>query len=56
MKLTDEDLRDFQRIWKSAFQEELPLEKARVIAADVMKLYSLLGQSGNRDQQLETLK
>lgn len=44
MTLTEEDLHEFQELWKSTFHEELPLDDARLIAAGVMELYSLLAQ------------
>jgi hypothetical protein len=53
MNLSDEDLQEFQRIWQSAFHEEIPMEEARVIAVDVMQLYSLLGQPKDQRSQSE---
>jgi hypothetical protein len=49
MTLTPEDLKEFQAIWKSVFQEEIGVEEASLIAAGVMQLYSLLARSARAE-------
>ena len=53
MKLTEEDLRVFQEIWKNTFHEAICIEEARLIAADVMELYSLLEEPRHPELQPE---
>jgi hypothetical protein len=45
MKLSDVDVMEFQQIWKDIFHEEISTEEARLVASDVMALYSHLAQS-----------
>lgn len=52
MKLEENDLEEFRKIWQSVFHEEIPMEEARILAADVMQLYALLGQP--RDQRFQS--
>lgn len=52
MKLEESDLQEFRKIWQSVFHEEIPMEEARIVAAGVMQLYSLLGQP--RDAQFRS--
>lgn len=40
MTLTDEDVREFQAIWKKAFGEELPPPAARQRAFELIELYA----------------
>jgi hypothetical protein len=54
MELGDQDIKEFQEIWHNAFHEEIPLDEARAIAADVMRLYSLLGQSREQGSLLDS--
>jgi hypothetical protein len=53
MTFSEEDLREFQTIWKGIFHEEIPMEEARIVAADVIELYSLLGQTGSSQSRSE---
>jgi hypothetical protein len=52
MDLGEKDIEEFREVWRTAFHEEISLEEARAIAADVMRLYFLLGQSRGRDSRL----
>lgn len=47
MQLTDDDIREFQEIWKKEFKEEISFEQARREAALVLELYSILLEPGN---------
>jgi len=42
MKLTDDDVARFRRIYKESYGEELPSEEARVLALRLIRLYQLL--------------
>ena len=42
MKLTDEDVTEFCRIYKEAYGEEMPIEEARMWAIRLVRLYRIL--------------
>jgi hypothetical protein len=42
MKLTDEDVAEFRRIYQEAYGEEMPLEEARMWAIRLVRLYRIL--------------
>jgi hypothetical protein len=42
MTLSDNDLREYQRIWKEEFQEEISIQDARHSASMLMELFALL--------------
>lgn len=42
MQLTEEDIREFQVIWRKEFKEEISFERARREASLVLELYSIL--------------
>lgn len=41
MRLTDGDIKDFQRLWREEFQEEVPADIARERASRLIDLYLL---------------
>jgi hypothetical protein len=42
MKLSDDDLEEFARLWREEFKEELPMEEARNRGTELLELYALL--------------
>jgi len=42
MKLTDEDVADFRRVYQAAYGEELPIDEARMWAIRLVRLYRIL--------------
>lgn len=42
MELTDDDIREYQEIWKKEFGEEISAEEARLSASQVIELFRLL--------------
>jgi hypothetical protein len=42
MKLTDEDVAEFCRVYKEAYGEDMPLEEARMWAIRLVRLYRIL--------------
>jgi hypothetical protein len=42
MKLTDEDVAEFRRVYKEAYGEEMPLGEARMWAIRLIRLYRIL--------------
>ena len=42
MKLTDEDVAEFRRVYQEAYGEEMPLEEARMWAIRLVRLYRIL--------------
>src|SRR6059036_309236 len=42
MKLTDEDVAEFRRVYKEAYGEEMPPEEARMWAIRLVRLYRIL--------------
>jgi hypothetical protein len=42
MKLTDDDVAEFRRVYKEAYGEEMPLEEARMWAIRLVRLYRIL--------------
>jgi hypothetical protein len=42
MELTDDDIREYQEIWKREFGEEISTEEARRSASQVLELFRLL--------------
>jgi hypothetical protein len=42
MKLTDEDVAEFCRVYKEAYGEEMPVEEARMWAVRLVRLYRIL--------------
>jgi hypothetical protein len=42
MKLTDEDVAEFCRVYKEAYGEEMPLEEARMWAIRLVRFYRIL--------------
>jgi hypothetical protein len=42
MKLTDEDVAEFRRVYKEAYGEEMPVEEARMWAIRLVRLYRIL--------------
>ena len=44
MHLTNEDLTEFQAIWKREFGEDLPLNEARQRAFELLELYAVLAR------------
>ena len=41
MRLTDDDIREFQRLWREEFREEVPVDVARERASRLIDLYLL---------------
>ena len=46
MKLTDNDVAEFCRVYKNSYGEDLALDEARIWAVRLVRLYRLLLQSG----------
>jgi hypothetical protein len=44
MKLSDEDIAEFQEVWKRAFGEDLDAGEARNIAHNLLELYAALAR------------
>jgi hypothetical protein len=42
MKLTDEEVAEFRRVYKEAYGEEMPIEEARMWAIRLVRLYRIL--------------
>ena len=42
MKLTDEDVAEFCRVYQEAYGEEMPLQEARMWAVRLVRLYRIL--------------
>ncbi len=42
MELTDDDIREYQEIWKKEFGEEISADDARRSASQVIELFRLL--------------
>lgn len=42
MELTDDDIREYQAIWKEEFGEEISAEDARRSASELLELYRML--------------
>jgi hypothetical protein len=42
MKLTDEDVAEFCRVYKEAYSDEMPLEEARMWAIRLARFYRIL--------------
>ena len=42
MKLTDDDVAAFRRVYQEAYGEEMPLEEARMWAIRLVRLYRIL--------------
>lgn len=44
MELTDEDIREYQEIWKEEFGETLTAGEAQLIAGQLLRLYEFLAE------------
>ena len=44
MELTEEDLREFSRLWREEFHEEITPEDARAVASSLVELYWVLAR------------
>lgn len=45
MQISEESLKEFQRIWNEDYGEELAADKARALASNVLEVFTLLRQS-----------
>ena len=44
MELKDNDIKEFVRRWRDEFNEELPLEQARIKINNLLELYTTLAR------------
>lgn len=44
MQLTDDDIREFQEIWKAEFNEEITADRARTEGTLLLELFVLLAK------------
>jgi hypothetical protein len=50
MKLTDEEIADFIRTWRNAFDEELSVAEARAKLTDLLTFFGSVSRSPGPDQ------
>jgi len=54
MHLSDQDIREFQELWRQQFEESLTEDKAREEAMQLLELYALLARPLPRFNQSQS--
>jgi hypothetical protein len=50
MELTDEDIKEYRKIWKEEFKEEISKADARASASQVLELYFQLWKKNHQQR------
>ncbi len=56
MDLNENDLREFSRIWREEFREEISMKEARQYASSLLDLYAALARPLAKERQSEQTK